>query len=149
MKFKAMLTWLCNPSLFRFAVISSSIWCLLLADLAFAGPTVHNEDKDITYHGVSDDNVDQFLGIAFAEDTGGNNRFAPPKPFIPMRGSVVDATKPGPACPQPTEAIVPFMSNVTHQSENCLNLRITRPAELNLNENPLPVMVYIYGGLSR
>ena len=126
------------------------MWSGLLAIvLAAADPSVYDDDRDIHYEGTSDNGVDQFQGIAFAEATTGNNRFAPPKPYFPPSGSVVDATKPGPACPQVSIALVPYMSNATDQGEDCLNLRIARPADSSLYTALLPVMVYIYGGWFR
>ncbi|KAG8534387.1 uncharacterized protein KY384_001232 [Bacidia gigantensis] len=114
--------------------------------LVSADPLVHDHNKQVTYQGTTDNGVDQFQGIPFAEDTSGHNRFAAPKPFYPPAGSTIHATNAGPACPQPSEAIVPFMSHITYQSEDCLNLRIARPADATHYREPLPVMVYIYGG---
>ena len=92
--------------------------------------------------------VENFQGIPFGQDTGGVNRFAPPKPVILIAGSTIDATQPGPACPQPVKfpAVTGTLeSSVDFQSENCLNLRIARPAGTLPTAN-LPVMVYFYGG---
>jgi carboxylesterase type B len=122
-----------------------SIWLFSLLATAAGAPFVTNEATSISYQGTSANGVDQFQGIFFAEDTSGANRFAPPKPYSPPHGTVVDATRPGAACPQQTPGVVPFMSDVPYQSENCLNLRIARPAVL-IGQNPLPVMVYLYGG---
>lgn len=123
------------------------IWSApLLATLIAAHPFVTNEVNSVSYQGTSSDGVDQFQGIFFAEDTSGANRFVPPKPYLPPHGTVVQATAPGAACPQATPAIVTFMSEVDNQSENCLSLRIARPANLSEGQRPLPVMVYLYGG---
>ncbi|KAI9784744.1 MAG: hypothetical protein M1835_003506 [Candelina submexicana] len=123
------------------------IWsATLLASLAAAKPFVTNETTSVSYQGTSADGVDQFQGISFAEDTSGANRFAPPKPYYPPHGTVVQATSPGAACPQARKGVVPPMSDVDKQSEDCLNLRIARPAAISRSHKPLPVMVYIYGG---
>ncbi|KAI9711925.1 MAG: hypothetical protein M1812_007079 [Candelaria pacifica] len=123
------------------------IWSAsLLATLAAATPFVTNKATSISYQGTSGDDVDQFQGISFAEDTSGANRFAPPKPYLPPHGTVVQATSRGAACPQATKGVVPPMSDVDKQSEDCLNLRIARPASISKQHKPLPVMIYIYGG---
>lgn len=119
---------------------------LLLSSLVAAGPLVVNEVTKVSYKGTTGDGVEQFQGIKFGEDTSGVNRFVPPKPYSPAAGSEVDATGEGPSCPQATPGCVPFMSDIPYQSEDCLNLRIARPADPSLWEKPLPVMVYIYGG---
>jgi carboxylesterase type B len=103
---------------------------------------------NVTYHGVSNHGVDTFLGIPYGQDTSGAGKFSPPKPFIPAQNSIINATTAGPACPQ---QMVPFpglnnvLSNVTDISEDCLNLRITRPSTPS-RATKLPVMVFIYGG---
>ena len=118
----------------------------LLFGFAAAEPFVINKDTSISYQGTSADGVEQFQGILFGQDTSGPNRFTPPKVFYPPAGTTVDATKAGAACPQPSKGIVPCMSDVKLQSENCLSLRIARPADGRNAGKPLPVMVYIYGG---
>jgi len=121
------------------------IWRVsLLASLAAASPLVTNKKTSISYQGTSAEGVDQFQNIFFAHDTSGANRFAPPVPFSPSPGATVQATAAGAGCPQQTPGVVPPMSNVPDQSEDCLSLRIARPA--NPSKHPLPVMVYIYGG---
>ena len=119
---------------------------LLLVNLAVAGPVVINEATKITYTGTTKDGVEQYQGIKFAADTSGENRFKLPQPYAPAEGSEVDGTKVGASCPQATPGCVPFMSDIPYQSEDCLNLRIARPADPKTYEKPLPVMVYIYGG---
>lgn len=118
----------------------------LLAGFAATDPLVTNKNTKISYEGTSSDGVEQFQNIRFAEDTKGPNRFTPPKPHLPSPGSKVTATERGAACPQATKGAVPPMTDVSKQSEDCLNLRIARPADSKLYKKPLPVMVYIYGG---
>lgn len=114
-----------------------------LAALASAGPSVVDPQRDITYEGTSADGVEQFQGIKFGSDTGGQARFRPPHQFYVDDGAKVDASKEGPSCPQATPGCVPFMSDIPYQSEDCLNLRIARPVG---GAKKLPVMFYIYGG---
>lgn len=89
--------------------------------------------------------VEHFQNIFYAEDTSGQNRFAPPIPTKSVEGSFIDATLPGAWCPQGTGDILPFTSRVTNVSENCLSLRIARPRGTQSNAN-LPVMVWLHGG---
>ena len=122
----------------------SLLFSLGLAGLAAAIPIVVNPTSLIRYQGTSADDVEQFQGIKFGADTGGKNRFTRPTAWFPPDASQVDATREGPSCPQPTPGCVPFMSDIPYQSEDCLNLRIARPA--GSEGKKLPVMVYIYGG---
>ena len=112
-----------------------------------AGPIVFNANTGISYQGSSAGGVEQFQNIFYAEDTSGINRFAPPVPYLPTRGSTVQATASGAACPQPSQrsSIYPFGSEIPDQSEDCLSLRIARPAHYASNKS-LPVMAWVYGG---
>jgi carboxylesterase type B len=100
----------------------------------------------ITYVGISHGDVDHFLGVPYAQDTGGVNRFKPPRPVIPAPGSTIYATDSGPACPQPLGQLSPPLAlvNITEVSEDCLTLNIARPGQTGYG--PLPVMVWIHGG---
>ena len=110
-------------------------------------PTVSLASDRVRFEGSSANNVESFLNIRFGQDTGGNNRFAPPKPYNYPTGSVVNATQSGAACPQQKVPVGGFsvFDNVTHISEDCLTLRVDRPANTSSTAK-LPVMVYIYGG---
>ncbi|KAL4873652.1 hypothetical protein BDV12DRAFT_207498 [Aspergillus spectabilis] len=101
----------------------------------------------IRFEGTTADNVESFLNIRFGQDTSGANRFTPPKPFRYDRGVVVNATQAGAACPQPQQPVpsMPLFDNITYMSEDCLTLRIDRPAGTPASAK-LPVMVWIYGG---
>ena len=99
----------------------------------------------IKYYGLAKGRVEQFQNIFYARDTSGERRFAPPEPFIPSPGSKVDATKSGAWCPQGTGDILPWTSSVHNVSENCLSLRIARPAGTKSGAK-LPVVVFVHGG---
>jgi carboxylesterase type B len=102
----------------------------------------------VTYHGITEPSgLESFRNILFGQSTAGEGRFAPPRPILNFRHAIINATEPGPVCPQQMVpvALLPIFSNVTNISEDCLNLRITRPANTTSSSN-LPVMVYIYGG---
>lgn len=108
---------------------------------------VVNVGNQVRYLGTSTDNIESFLNIRFGQSTGGNNRFAAPRPYSYPHGSVVNATQPGAACPQqkvPIQGLQVF-DNVTHISEDCLTLRVDRPANTSSTAK-LPVMAFIYGG---
>jgi carboxylesterase type B len=99
----------------------------------------------VEYVGAACQDSDMFLGIPYAQDTGDANRFKPPRPYTPAPGEKIDATKRGPACPQPMGRLSPPLAlfNVTEVSENCLNLNIARPRGV---AGPLPVAIYLHGG---
>lgn len=103
--------------------------------------------NQVRFQGKSTDNIESFLNIRFGQSTSGKNRFAAPKPYVYPRGSVVNATQPGAACPQqkvPIQGMAVF-DNVTRVSEDCLTLRVDRPANTS-STSKLPVMAFIYGG---
>ncbi|KAJ6183796.1 hypothetical protein N7519_005097 [Penicillium mononematosum] len=112
--------------------------------------TVLNPHSNITYHGIrTNTHVEEFLNIPYAHDTSGIHRFSPPRAYIPPRNSIINATFPGAACPQPR---IPLPADpytiLKDVSEDCLTLRIARPAGTGAtaNMNKLPVMVFHYGG---
>jgi len=114
------------------------------ATVSARGLVVKNSDA-VEYVGVTGQDIDMFLGIPYAQDTSGANRFKPPRPYMPAPGEKIDATKRGPACPQPKGRLSPPLAlvNITEVSENCLNLNIARPRGV---PGPLPVAVYLHGG---
>lgn len=104
---------------------------------------VLDTERDIQYVGRrAASGVEHFQNIFYAEDTSGPNRFAPPIPTRPAKGSVIDATNPGVWCPQGLGDVLPFTSQVTDISENCLSLRIARPGGTRADAK-LPVMVWL------
>jgi carboxylesterase type B len=131
--------------------ITGLVICAIFSTLNTTGsknPIAIDHEKNITYHGFSSSKgVDSFLNIPFGQNTGGVGRFAPPKPFILSHNSIVNATMPGTVCPQSLGSIGGVNTNVTPNdiSEDCLNLRISRPAGTKSTAK-LPVMAFIYGG---
>lgn len=114
--------------------------------LGFWPPTAFDVARDIHYIGSrSSSGVEHFQNIFYGEDTSGPNRFAPPVPTKPIRGSIVDATQPGAWCPQGLGDVFPFTSRVTNVSEDCLSLRIARPSGTRPGAK-LPVAVWLHGG---
>ncbi|EME83043.1 uncharacterized protein MYCFIDRAFT_80609 [Pseudocercospora fijiensis CIRAD86] len=120
-----------------------------VAYLAFGSannvPTAKTEG--VTYHGLHRNQIEAFLGIQYAENTGGENRFRSPIPYKHSNGSIVKAAKPGSACPQDEGlTLIPlYLGNYTDISEDCLRLNVFRPNGTNEGDR-LSVMVYIHGG---
>ena len=109
-------------------------------------PVVTNPHTKISYRGTATNYVEHFQNIFYAEDTSGRNRFAPPVPYLPPPGTIVDATRAGAWCPQGTgPPPLPFTSPITNISENCLSLRIARPMGTEPSAK-FPVLVWIHGG---
>ena len=129
-----------------FALLSSTTLCSPLSERASA-LSVTDPSTNITYKGKSSNGVESFLNIRFGQDTGGVNRFLHPKPFSYADGKTVDASAPGAACPQQKVPVPGFdvFDNVTNVSEDCLTLRVDRPAGTSASDK-LPVFVWIYGG---
>ncbi|GIZ47718.1 hypothetical protein CKM354_001080300 [Cercospora kikuchii] len=83
---------------------------------------------------------DIFLGIPYAQDTGGQNRFLIPQTLNETWQDVRPATSYSQACPSydPNDAIYGM-------SENCLSINIVRPHGIP-EDQKLPVMLWIHGG---
>jgi para-nitrobenzyl esterase len=91
--------------------------------------------------GVIRDGVAMHLGIHYGADTGGANRFLPPRPPARWTG-VRDALKKGSPCPQARFFSGVFFEDRNPPSEDCLVLNVWSP----VNGKRLPVMVYFHGG---
>ena len=112
-------------------------------------PIVTNTRTGVGYRGTSTNGIEHFQNIFYAEDTSGPNRFAPPVPYTPPLGTIVDATAAGAWCPQGKgPAPLPFTSPINNVSENCLSLRIARPAGITASAK-LPVLVWLHGGRTK
>ncbi|ESK82381.1 para-nitrobenzyl esterase [Moniliophthora roreri MCA 2997] len=119
--------------------------CLLTTFLCVvsASPIVKDVKSGVTYHGVTSDGVDHFLNIPYGTVP---KRFSNPEVYVFADGvKDYDASVPGPACPQPVEQSYGFQTPATSQSEDCLRLKVARPADV-AKDAKLPVMVWIYGG---
>lgn len=125
-----------------------ALFVIAIASVAYATPFVTNSTTGVSYQGTLAHGVEEFQNIFFGQSTSGERRFAPPELYIPPENTIVDATGPGAACPQP---VVPtpgldIFSNVSSMSEDCLNLRIARPENTSADAK-LPVVIWIYGGM--
>lgn len=121
------------------------ILALMLAHHSVAVPVVYLPHEKITYHGKTIGSIEHFQNIKFAHDTSGPRRFAPPVLYLPTRGSKVDASIEGSACPQTRDAMPPFFAETTKMDEDCLNLRIARH-EGTTSGDKLPVVIWLHGG---
>ncbi|KAI1381605.1 sterol esterase [Hypoxylon crocopeplum] len=102
--------------------------------------------------------VENFGGIPFAQAPVGSLRLKPPQRLNSSLGTF-DATGLGPSCPQmffSTEGDLitsvlgnlintPLFQTVTGQTEDCLTMRVQRPADTASNAK-LPVLFWIFGG---
>lgn len=85
--------------------------------------------------------VEEYIGIPYAEPPIGKLRFKPPLPRQPWRG-IYDATGPAVACPQPTFDNPGAKQLI--QAEDCLHLHVWAPGKTVTTT--LPVVVKIHGG---
>jgi len=110
-------------------------------------PVVVDPKRDVRYLGLARNGIDVFLGVHYGQDTSGEQRFKPPRLFVPARGATVDATAYGAACPQILGLAFPpiAITNVTEISEDCLTLNIARPRGTRPGAD-LPVLVFLHGG---
>lgn len=96
--------------------------------------------------------VDQFLGIPFAQPPLGDLRFAPPQTYKPTANQIFQATTLPPGCPQIVnqqpvtifDVYEPGLNFYGPTSEDCLKLNVYRPRERSAE--PLPVLIFVYGG---
>ncbi|KAK4496071.1 hypothetical protein PRZ48_012050 [Zasmidium cellare] len=96
--------------------------------------------------------VDQFLGIPFAQSPLRDLRFAPPQTYKPTGNQIFQATTLPPGCPQIVhqqpvtifDVYEPGLNFYGPTSEDCLKLNVYRPRKPS--SEPLPVLIFVYGG---
>ncbi|CAK4030985.1 Hypothetical predicted protein [Lecanosticta acicola] len=87
-------------------------------------------------------NQDVFLGMPYAQDTGGPNRFRIPQAVNEKWDGIRDAKNYSMACPD-----ISPEDWVYGVGEDCLSINVVRPAGVDLKEGErLPVAVWIHGG---
>ena len=85
--------------------------------------------------------LDQFLGIPYAQPPIESLRLANPLPLDADGSDKIEATAYGPGCPQFED-----YAQYNGLSEDCLTLNVVRPASCSDHSEPLPVMFWIHGG---
>ena len=122
-----------------------SLAFLALAAPAFAAAPVAQTDAGAV-SGASDNGVNVFKGVPFAQPPVGSLRWRPAQAPKPWSG-VLEATKFGPACLQKTKLTAAEKeaegAAPEQVSEDCLTLNLWAPAKA---DHPLPVMVWLHGG---
>ncbi|OYO19765.1 carboxylesterase [Enemella evansiae] len=94
--------------------------------------------------GVADGEVAHWRGIPFAAPPVDELRWRAPQPVVPWSG-FREAAEFGPICAQPRSGgLGSAAMRRMPQSEDCLTLNVTAPAEPE--SDSLPVMVFIHGG---
>jgi para-nitrobenzyl esterase len=96
--------------------------------------------------GTDDAGIKVFKGIPYAANTGGLNRFRPPKP-APDWTDIRDAIAYGPMCPQlggERPSYTASWSTDRDATEDCLVLNVWTPALHDQRRRP--VMVWLHGG---
>ncbi|KAN0141650.1 Alpha/Beta hydrolase fold [Lactarius tabidus] len=125
---------------------------------ASATPPIATLDKG-TFIGTSNDGVNTFLGIPFAQPPVGDLRFRLPQALAPYPAGTYNATEFGLSCPQQaaTLAIPSGLPEETLEvlafefgtprpdGEDCLTLNVFVPANARRGAM-LPIVVWIYGG---
>ncbi|MFX1469756.1 MAG: carboxylesterase/lipase family protein [Promethearchaeota archaeon] len=92
--------------------------------------------------GYSENNLQIFKGIPYAEPPIGDLRFSPPQAKIPWDG-VLETTEFGPCAFQGYTALEEVTGKLQPESEDCLTLNIWTPA---IDNKKRPVMFWIHGG---
>ena len=94
--------------------------------------------------GLAEDSTCSYLGIPYAKPPVGEARFTAPEPAEGWSG-VRKATEFSAACEQGMSfGSIANLAGDTGMSEDCLYINVWTPSKEP--ENPLPVMVYVYGG---
>jgi para-nitrobenzyl esterase len=114
-----------------------------------AGPEAIVDTTSGMVRGMKVDGIATFLGIPYAGDTSGRNRFMPPsKPA--SWGAIRDAFTYGPRCPQrdttsdTAAAVTDWYNQPGREGEDCLVLNVWTPGIKDSRKRP--VMFWLHGG---
>jgi para-nitrobenzyl esterase len=126
---------------------STAFKVFYLSAMAFGGitTTAHasasvNLPDGAMVQGISNGNVDSFLGIQYGEV---GQRFSRSTLRVPSEAEVVNATSYGPNCHQTYIGVPEWVHQVREEDEECLYLNIWRPANAT---GLLSTMFWIHGG---
>lgn len=120
----------------------SAVATALVASSGYAADTTQVSLGREVLVGTATPGLARFMGVRYAQAPTGDFRWKPPIPAEVTTGTV-DATKPGPGCPQGKSPWGAPSSN-----EDCLFLNVTVPhdeASMNFWQRK-PVMVFFHGG---
>ncbi|XP_015781145.1 cholinesterase 2 [Tetranychus urticae] len=93
--------------------------------------------------------VNVFLGIPYADPPIGDQRFRPSQVISKVSNETILATEYGPNCWEPPLGPLADLrrsGNLMVRSEDCLYLNIWAPENASMDK-PLPVFVYVHGGV--
>lgn len=133
----------------------SALQCLL-SQVVVAAAAAHGPRATVlngTYEGLylAPFQQDLFLGMPYAQDTSGPNRFRIPQALNETWNGTRSATVYGPACPDEDLAA----DGIYGMGEDCLSINVVRPTTTGTNNGnnntkasttALPVMFWIHGG---
>jgi para-nitrobenzyl esterase len=121
-------------------VVAAAALCLATVAAAQTGPVAPAPVGPLRGEAAGD--VKVFRGVPYAQAPTGWRRWKPPV-AAPDWKDVRDATRFGPACPQPTSRSGSiYADDPPTMSEDCLSLNVWAPA----NAAKAPVIVWIHGG---
>lgn len=127
---------------------------LAIAAVCSGLPNLRIDTTVGTVHGFvngSHPHVAQFLGIPYAEAPVGERRWE--RSVVKAPTGSIDATRFSPSCPQYKTSIPSVFAIDAPQflisgptSEDCLTLSVWAPFSFSASHEPLPVIVWLYGG---
>ena len=111
-----------------------------------AGRALQAPVAETTYgpvRGIDDETVRSWRGVRYAAPPTGALRWRAPEPPATWT-DVADATRVGPACPQPTDPRIPIDLGAP-QGDDCLTLNVWASSDTEPGDRK-PVMVWVHGG---
>ncbi|KAJ4423169.1 hypothetical protein N0V82_002163 [Gnomoniopsis sp. IMI 355080] len=118
------------------------VWAIIMVtNIILAQPLVTILNG--TYSGLhlSEFQQDLFLGMPYAQGTGGRNRFLVPQSLNETWNGTRPAITYGPACPDEDVET----DGIYGMGEDCLSINVVRPTGIDTSDR-LPVMFWIHGG---
>ncbi|EEC20283.1 acetylcholinesterase, putative [Ixodes scapularis] len=104
------------------------------------GLPVNFQHAGHTYHTTA------FLGIPFADNTGGTRRFKKPNIYHGWEGVFNATYTRKPCCQRIMKGQEKYISALANNTEDCLHLNIWVPTDCMQRIQKIPVMFWVYGG---